>query len=249
VAQRVAVIGAGIGGASTAYYLRQQFPLSHISVFERSESVLGGRIHSFEWEGHSFEAGAEVFTTFNYLLYQLTTQNLGIPLRGEENPNAESSHDDGTQHDDDEDDDKNIYIYDGDRPGLRPWPFTERASLYSTMRVMALAHRFKLDLLRNYLARVDHASKVFRTLEEFAEGACSHTLSRTNTSPSHPCHNLRQYLTHSISQFLERRGISNEWILSAVTPVRIRVSDASSRCDVSSRQDRSSCPSCFDPNR
>eukprot|EP01122_Echinamoeba_exundans_P005999 TRINITY_DN1620_c0_g1_i2.p1 TRINITY_DN1620_c0_g1~~TRINITY_DN1620_c0_g1_i2.p1 ORF type:complete len:687 (+),score=81.74 TRINITY_DN1620_c0_g1_i2:527-2587(+) len=84
------------------------------------------------------------------------------------------------------------------------------------MRVMALAHRFKLDLLRNYLARVDHPTNVFRSLEEFADGACGEINPSSN---SHPCYNLRRYLTHSISQFLQDRGISKDWIQSAVAPL------------------------------
>ena len=42
---RVAIIGGGIGGASTAYFLREGVPDARIDVYEREEQT-GGRMAS-----------------------------------------------------------------------------------------------------------------------------------------------------------------------------------------------------------
>ncbi|CAM9897021.1 unnamed protein product, partial [Chrysoparadoxa australica] len=73
-----AVIGAGIGGATAAYYARQEIGC-HITVFEGSERV-GGRASAITLEGgqHDIaEVGASIIYTGNQHLYNLT-EKMGL---------------------------------------------------------------------------------------------------------------------------------------------------------------------------
>eukprot|EP00051_Salpingoeca_urceolata_P007253 m.95967 g.95967 ORF g.95967 m.95967 type:complete len:517 (-) comp15175_c0_seq1:1361-2911(-) len=57
---RVAVVGAGIGGAATAWFAREELPEgATIDVYERDQRV-GGRAESIELEGEVHEAGGSV---------------------------------------------------------------------------------------------------------------------------------------------------------------------------------------------
>uniref|UniRef100_UPI003704D4C5 Ancestral Prenylcysteine Oxidase 1 (PCYOX1) n=1 Tax=Mammalia TaxID=40674 RepID=UPI003704D4C5 len=61
---KIAVIGAGIGGTSAAYYLRQKFGKDvQIDVFERGE--VGGRLATLNVEGQEYEAGGSVIHPLN----------------------------------------------------------------------------------------------------------------------------------------------------------------------------------------
>lgn len=53
------VVGSGIGGASAAYFMRQDFPDANIVVFEKNAFV-GGRVHSFNYGEAVIEAGASI---------------------------------------------------------------------------------------------------------------------------------------------------------------------------------------------
>ncbi|XP_007432156.3 prenylcysteine oxidase 1, partial [Python bivittatus] len=58
------VIGAGIGGTSAAYFLRQKFGKGvQIDVFERGE--VGGRLATVKLEGKEFEAGGSIIHPLN----------------------------------------------------------------------------------------------------------------------------------------------------------------------------------------
>ena len=46
---RVAIVGAGIGGSSAAYFMHEALPDAHIDVFEK-DSAVGGRVQSGEAE-------------------------------------------------------------------------------------------------------------------------------------------------------------------------------------------------------
>lgn len=60
----IAIIGAGIGGTSSAYYLRQKFGKDvKIDVFERQE--VGGRLATLNVEGQDFEAGGSIIHPLN----------------------------------------------------------------------------------------------------------------------------------------------------------------------------------------
>lgn len=61
---RIAIVGAGIGGTSSAYYLRRKFGKDvKIDVFEREE--VGGRLAVLEVQGHDYEAGGSVIHPLN----------------------------------------------------------------------------------------------------------------------------------------------------------------------------------------
>ncbi|OWK10757.1 PCYOX1, partial [Cervus elaphus hippelaphus] len=58
------VIGAGIGGTSAAYYLRQKFGKDvKIHVFEKGK--VGGRLATLNVEGQEFESGGSVIHPLN----------------------------------------------------------------------------------------------------------------------------------------------------------------------------------------
>lgn len=62
--EKIAVIGAGIGGTSAAYYLRQKFGKDvKIDVFERGE--VGGRLATMNIQGREYEAGGSVIHPLN----------------------------------------------------------------------------------------------------------------------------------------------------------------------------------------
>ncbi|PGH36101.1 prenylcysteine oxidase/farnesylcysteine lyase [[Emmonsia] crescens] len=85
-AKRVAVIGAGSAGASTAYYLRHftdffSIPLN-ITVYERA-SYIGGRsttINLFDDPAHPIELGASIFVETNKNLIR-ASKKFGLKLR------------------------------------------------------------------------------------------------------------------------------------------------------------------------
>ncbi|XP_038603323.1 prenylcysteine oxidase 1 [Tachyglossus aculeatus] len=61
---KIAVIGAGIGGTSAAYYLRQKFGQDvQIDVFEKGD--VGGRLATLTMEGQEYEAGGSVIHPLN----------------------------------------------------------------------------------------------------------------------------------------------------------------------------------------
>lgn len=58
----VAVVGAGISGLATAYYLKQARPKWHVTVFERHTKV-GGKVRSSLRNGFTFDWGPNGFLT------------------------------------------------------------------------------------------------------------------------------------------------------------------------------------------
>uniref|UniRef100_G3TN71 Prenylcysteine oxidase 1 n=1 Tax=Loxodonta africana TaxID=9785 RepID=G3TN71_LOXAF len=62
--EKIAIIGAGIGGTSAAYYLRQKFGNDvKIDVFERGE--VGGRLATMMVEGQEYESGGSIIHPLN----------------------------------------------------------------------------------------------------------------------------------------------------------------------------------------
>jgi oxygen-dependent protoporphyrinogen oxidase len=57
---KIAIVGGGISGLSTAFYLRQSLPDAQITVFEKDAS-LGGKMMTKEVDGFYFEAGSNGF--------------------------------------------------------------------------------------------------------------------------------------------------------------------------------------------
>jgi len=59
---RIGIVGAGLSGLATAFYLRRALPAAELVVFE-AEAAPGGKLHTEEIEGFRFEAGANGFLT------------------------------------------------------------------------------------------------------------------------------------------------------------------------------------------
>lgn len=53
------IIGGGVGGTSTAYFLRELFPLAQIDIFEKS-GMLGGRLNVTMVFGNGYETGGSI---------------------------------------------------------------------------------------------------------------------------------------------------------------------------------------------
>ncbi|KAL1967592.1 hypothetical protein VTN77DRAFT_3107 [Rasamsonia byssochlamydoides] len=92
--RRVAIIGAGSGGSSTAYYLRQyadffDIPVN-LTVFERNPYV-GGRsttVNVFDNASYPVELGASIFVEVNYNLMDAVKKfGLNISGAGQDRPN------------------------------------------------------------------------------------------------------------------------------------------------------------------
>jgi len=59
---RIGIVGAGLSGLATAFYLKRAAPGAELVIFE-SEAAPGGKLHTEEIEGFRFEAGANGFLT------------------------------------------------------------------------------------------------------------------------------------------------------------------------------------------
>ncbi|KAL8174086.1 UNVERIFIED_CONTAM: Prenylcysteine oxidase [Gekko kuhli] len=77
--KRIAVIGAGIGGTSAAYFLRQKFGKDvFIDVFERG--AVGGRLATVNLEGEDYEAGGAVIHPLNlHMKHFVKELGLSVP--------------------------------------------------------------------------------------------------------------------------------------------------------------------------
>ncbi len=60
----LAIIGAGIGGCSAAYFARKYFPNVNVTIYD-SQDRIGGRILTFNGDGVVLELGATFFNRFN----------------------------------------------------------------------------------------------------------------------------------------------------------------------------------------
>ncbi len=75
---RIGIIGTGIGGSTTAYFLRQLHNTTtthhhiHLTLLEASHHI-GGRVQSITADGHHLEAGASILHTTNQHLHNLST--------------------------------------------------------------------------------------------------------------------------------------------------------------------------------
>ncbi|XP_056288191.1 prenylcysteine oxidase 1 [Pseudoliparis swirei] len=79
--KRIAVVGAGIGGASAAFYLRQEFGAGvKIDVFE--PGAVGGRLATVKIGDYEYETGGAVIHPLNLHMKHFM-EKLGIPQRKE----------------------------------------------------------------------------------------------------------------------------------------------------------------------
>ena len=74
---RVAIIGSGISGLSTAYFLHKQH---EIEVFE-AESWIGGHTHTIDVDGLAIDTGFIVFNDRTYPNFQGLMDRLGVSYR------------------------------------------------------------------------------------------------------------------------------------------------------------------------
>ncbi|XP_063788156.1 prenylcysteine oxidase 1 isoform X1 [Pseudophryne corroboree] len=76
---KIAVVGAGIGGTSAAYFLRQKFGKDvQVDIFEKGD--VGGRLSTLEMEGNLYEAGGSVIHPLN-LHMKTFVKDLGLNTR------------------------------------------------------------------------------------------------------------------------------------------------------------------------
>ena len=76
---RVAIIGAGISGLATAFYLRRARPDIALTVYE-ADSLPGGSLRTIDVEGFRFEAGGNGFLTNKPDCLQLVQDASGAHL-------------------------------------------------------------------------------------------------------------------------------------------------------------------------
>lgn len=137
-AKHVVVVGAGIGGSSVAYYLRNSG--HNVTVLER-ETRVGGRLKSVVFEGVQVDVGGDAWATSNAYMLELMRE-LNIPLA-----NASAAGNGRTG------------LWDG-----RRWLPVPKGLLDEAKMVGELAF-FRIVLGENYRAR---RGRTFRTLEEYA---------------------------------------------------------------------------------
>ncbi|MEJ2271188.1 MAG: NAD(P)-binding protein [Candidatus Bathyarchaeota archaeon] len=66
----LAIIGAGIGGSSAAYFARKYLPNSKITVYEMNKRV-GGRTLTYHYGKNQIELGAAFFNSNNKIIFDL----------------------------------------------------------------------------------------------------------------------------------------------------------------------------------
>jgi prenylcysteine oxidase/farnesylcysteine lyase len=76
---RLAVVGAGIGGSSAAYFARKYLPNSEITIYDASDRI-GGRILTHKEGDLSLEVGAAFFNPTNKTIISLVNE-AGLEVR------------------------------------------------------------------------------------------------------------------------------------------------------------------------
>ena len=66
----LAIVGAGIGGCSAAYFARQLFPGIKLTIYD-SQDRIGGRILTHNVAGRRIELGAAFFNRINRTLLDI----------------------------------------------------------------------------------------------------------------------------------------------------------------------------------
>ncbi len=80
----LAVIGAGIGGCSAAYFARKYLPYSKVTVYEM-ENRIGGRVFTFNGKEMKTEIGAAFFNPINRIVCDLVRE-MDLKIKKLEDP-------------------------------------------------------------------------------------------------------------------------------------------------------------------
>ena len=80
---KLAIVGAGIGGCSAAYFAHKYLPNQNVTIYD-SQNRIGGRIQTYNQSGVTIELGAAFFNCFNKTLLDIIkAEQLKItPLKG-----------------------------------------------------------------------------------------------------------------------------------------------------------------------
>ena len=70
---KLAVVGAGLGGCSAAYFARKHIPDCKVTVFEK-ENRVGGRVQTYRDKTTTKELGAEFLNSSNQTVFQLVKE-------------------------------------------------------------------------------------------------------------------------------------------------------------------------------
>eukprot|EP00164_Ancoracysta_twista_P010040 GFYU01015016.1.p1 GENE.GFYU01015016.1~~GFYU01015016.1.p1 ORF type:complete len:514 (+),score=120.04 GFYU01015016.1:24-1565(+) len=148
-APKVAVVGGGIGGGATSYYLKKLLPNAEITVYEKTERI-GGRLYHIDYQGLLVEVGGDAWAVDNYYM-QTLTKDLKIKLSGDDDSTVDSLSSGPRRF-------GGVQIYDGTK--FVPINVTLKEKLLMGAIVLIFRER----LLRNYWLR---GSKPFSKVEDF----------------------------------------------------------------------------------
>ena len=79
----LAIIGAGIGGCSAAYFAHKYIPNLKVTIFEMKNRI-GGRVFTFNQEKVNNELGAAFFNPMNKTVCNLVSE-MGLEVQKLEN--------------------------------------------------------------------------------------------------------------------------------------------------------------------
>lgn len=149
---RVAIVGSGLGGASTAFLLKKNlesnFPNLEIVIYD-SNNYIGGRIKAVNFKGRTVEVGASSFSPEDKYIQELAAM-VNLPVRS-----SIDARDPGIK-------DSGMGVYDGEHP---LFTVSNIQSKLST-NLFAALEKFRLKLQSNYNWR-DSANMTFSSLDDF----------------------------------------------------------------------------------
>jgi len=150
---RIAIVGSGIGGASSAFLLKKNlgpyYPNLEIVIYEQN-NYIGGRVKAVSFKGKTVEMGASAFSAEDKYIQELAAM-VGLPVRSSMESRDTAKKDTG------------LGIYDGIHP---PYVVHDLKSKLSS--ALPNLEKFKLKLDSNYNMR-DSANSTFQTIEDFLQ--------------------------------------------------------------------------------
>jgi phytoene dehydrogenase-like protein len=187
--QKIAVIGAGIAGASTAYYTKQKLPNATIVVFD-ARDYIGGRLHHITFAGETVELGGAAWTGANEYMQELASA-MHVPVKG--STASSGSNVPGTLGAPIK---GKLDIWQGDS-----FVNIERVSeknLGGIAIISAVEQEFLTNIKENYATRPDP----FDSLPQFLQYG-----------------GMQQYTNVSTFEFFETRGVKEELVAAALEPL------------------------------